>query len=129
MKIINNIIVIVLFTGCVAQKPNSIMPQQQNNKYVDYTCSDLEIKANEITSQSIELKKHLQNNHQNDDTKLIIGVLIAFPVLFAIQGNDKDMINLYSKVKGELLDIQEVNIQNKCNIQFSKDTLEIINIS
>lgn len=129
MKIISNIIVIVLFTGCAASRPNTIMPKQENNKYIDYTCSDLEVRANEITSQSIELKKQLDNNYQNDDTKLIVGVLVAFPVLFSIQGNDKDLTNLYSKIKGELLNIQEVNIQNKCNIQFSKDTLEIISIN
>ncbi len=126
--ILTSLTAAVLITGCVSTHPDSIMPKQEVNKYKKYSCADLETKANEITSQTIKLKKQLKNKADINGVMLTVGLLVAWPALLAIQGDDKDTTELYSKIKGELLNIEEADMLNNCNIQFSKDTLSIVNI-
>lgn len=103
MKIINSLVgILILLSGCVATNPDAIMPKQKTNNYMEYSCLELEIKANEITSQSIELRKKLNDDSEYDNVMFAVGVLVAFPALFAIQGDDKDTTKIYSNIKGEL---------------------------
>ncbi len=129
MKTIIIVFVLALFlNGCLSTNPNAIMPAQEINKYLEHNCSTLAEKANEITLQSTELKQTLQNRADLDGGMFAVSMLIAWPALFAIQGEDKDTSTLYGKIKGELLNIQEADIVNKCNIEFSKETLSIVSI-
>lgn len=127
-KQIISLISIVFLAGCNATHPDAIMPQQENNKYLSYSCSNLEQEAIKISSQTIALKSQLKDDADFDGAMFAVGMLVAWPVLFAIQGDDKDTTKLYSKIKGELLNIQEADILNECNIIFDDNTLSIVRL-
>lgn len=107
-----------LLTGC-ATNPRDITPAYVSTAgYSNMTCEQLRGEA-EAVSQRAAAATGAQERQQGNDAAIVaVGAVLFWPALFFIGGNKAPAAEI-SRLKGEMLAIEEVNRAKNCGIRFA----------
>lgn len=88
-------------------------------QYQSYTCQQLAEEASRVSARASELAGVQDSARTNDAVVTTVGVIVFWPLLFAIKG-DKQTAAELARLKGEMEAIEKTSIQKNCDIKFQK---------
>jgi hypothetical protein len=107
----------VLVSGCAKDASDIRAAYISPILYQDYTCSQLGQEATRISAKAAETAG-IQNQHAtNDKVAMGVGLVVFWPALFMMKGNDENAVELAS-LKGQMDAIEQASIKKKCGITF-----------
>ena len=87
--------------------------------YEGYTCAQLGEEAQRVTMRAAQSAGTQDQKASNDAVAMGVGLIIVWPALFFIKGNDENTAEL-SRLKGQMDAIEQTAIRKRCNIQFQR---------
>ena len=101
-------------------QPNKIPTQSVSTlAYSNYDCQQLVAEAGRVDRRVGELYSSLKQTADNDAVKMGVSLLLFWPALFFLDGNDSLEAQEYSRLKGERQAIEKVSVKSKCGIEFA----------
>jgi len=88
-------------------------------QYQSYTCKQLGEEAERVSARAIEVAGLQDSARTQDAVVTTVGVVVLWPVLFAIKGDRQTAAEL-GRLKGEMEAIEKVSIQKQCGIEFQR---------
>src|SRR3954463_15334042 len=87
--------------------------------YQSYTCQQLAMEAQSVTSRAAVLSGAQDKQRTNDTIATTAAVVIFWPAAFLV-GGDKQTAAELGNMKGQMVAIEQASIAKKCNIQFQR---------
>jgi hypothetical protein len=87
--------------------------------YESYTCTQLTEEAQRVSAKAVDLTGTQNQKATNDAVGMAVGVIVFWPALFMIKGNDETTAEL-ARLKGTMDAIEQVSIKKQCGIIFQK---------
>jgi len=116
MKILG--FVALIFIASCASQPEEFPSQYVSEfKYQNFTCDQLAVKAQQISTRTSELYAYLKGTANADVVQMSVGVFI-WPILLFLEGGDGHKANEYGRLKGEADAIEVAAITKECGFEF-----------
>jgi hypothetical protein len=87
--------------------------------YQGYTCAQLGEEATRVSERAASATGVQNQKSTNDAIGMTVGLVVFWPALFMIKGNDETTAEL-ARLKGQMDAIEVVSIQKKCGIVFQR---------
>lgn len=115
----------ILLVGCAclslsacASQPSSIPASYVSTvQYKSYDCDQIAAEMEAVTRRVTELHGGLKKKADNDAVQMGVGLVLLWPVLFALEGGDGADAAEYGRLKGEMQALEKAAIQKKCDIE------------
>lgn len=107
------VLVSVALAGCATSSKNISTTYVSPNQYAVYDCPALAAEASRIQTRVVALGGRLDEAAMNDAGIMAVGLLIFWPVLFAL-GGTKQQEAEYGRLKGEYDAVEQAAIMKKC---------------
>jgi hypothetical protein len=85
-------------------------------KYQDYDYEQLGAESDRIGQKVTVLYEQLKGEANADAWQMGVGLVLLWPVLFALEGGDGPEAVEYRQLKGEYDALQQASIQKKCGL-------------
>ncbi len=111
--ITTSVIILIVLSGC------SKNPQSVSGAYVspifykDYSCDQVTLEMQRVASKVSEVSGVQRSKATNDAVVTGVGVVIFWPALFFLMGNDKEQE--LAQLKGELDALEQAAVQKNCH--------------
>ena len=106
----------VISFGC-ASHPNKIAAQYVSPLvYKDYTEEQIIAEMTFVGQRTNELYHRLRKTANNDKLQTAAGLVLFWPVLFALEGGDGPEATEYARLKGQYEALRQVAIQKNINV-------------
>ena len=103
----------LLTSGCATSSdkiaPSYISPMQ----YQSYDCDQIAAEGSRLSQRIMSLQGQVDKAASNDKALTGVGVILFFPVLFALGGNQQQEAE-YGRLKGEYEALQQSAVIKKC---------------
>lgn len=103
-------------SGCATQPSDLGTTYVPVATYANYDCDQLTAEVNHINLRLDELYTSLKDKADTDAAQMGIGLLLFWPVLFALEGGDGPEATEYSRIKGEYEAIRQASLQKQCDL-------------
>jgi hypothetical protein len=118
MKSVSCVVAAAIAVAGCAKGPDSISATYVSPiGYQHYTCEQISAEATRLSHKAQELAGVQQKKATGDAVAMGVGLVLFWPALFLIKGNDEKAGEL-ARVRGEMEAIQQASIQKNCGIQF-----------
>lgn len=108
------IIFSLALVGC-AKNPKKIEAAYVSpSSYESYDCQTLIQERGFVKEKISNLYAIMKSENKQDKTVTSVGIFLAWPALFFLKGKDKEKIQRYSRLTGELKTIESVMINKDC---------------
>ena len=87
--------------------------------YEPYDCKQLSAEAERVSAKAMENAGVQDSNRTKDAVVTTVGVVIFWPLLFAVKGDGANASEL-ARLKGSMDAIESESIRKKCGIQFRR---------
>ncbi|MDT3683471.1 MAG: hypothetical protein RO009_00310 [Pseudorhodoplanes sp.] len=87
--------------------------------YENYTCPQLAEEAQRVSVRVSEMTGVQNQKATNDAVAMTVGLVIVWPALFLLKGNDETTAEL-ARLKGQMDAIEQASIKKRCGIQFHR---------
>ncbi len=105
-----------LLAGC-ASKPQEIQMQYVSPlEYREYDCDQISAELHRISHRSSVLYSELDKIASDDQAQMAVGLVLFWPILFALEGGDGPQAAEYARLKGEVEALEKTAIQRKCSM-------------
>ena len=108
----------LLITGCASDtsqiRPAYVSPLE----YQDHDCDMLQAEAIRLTRQARELGARVNDTAETDDAQMAVGLILFWPTLFFLEGEETADTRQYAELKGRITAIEDASIRKKCGIEF-----------
>lgn len=108
---------IVCATGCATNPKKIDAAYVSPLKYKDYDCDQIAAEMDHIGRRTNELFHSLKKASNNDKWQMGVGMILLWPVLFALEGGDGPEAAEYARLKGEYEALRQMAIEKKCNME------------
>ena len=109
------IIFSIFFTASCATSPDKLKTQYiPASTYSNLDCDQIAGSLRQKNSKMENLYASLKSESQTDSTQMAVGMLLFWPTLFFLEGNDSPDAATYSRLKGEVEALNEMSIIKKC---------------
>ena len=108
----------VLLSGCAADTSQIRASHVSALQYDGHTCEQLKAEAARITRKVIETGARVDKTAADDDAQTAVGLVIFWPALFFLEGEDTADTHEYAELKGHMNAIEEASIRKACGIEF-----------
>ena len=116
----------VMIVGC-ATSPDKIPAQYVSPLiYKDYDEGQIIQEMDHIGRRTSELYASLKKKATGDKWQMGIGLLLFWPVLFALEGGDGPEAQEYARLRGQYEALRQVAIQKKINLELLPPSPEAI---
>ena len=106
-----------LVSGC-ASSPKSIEPAYVSpTKYQSYTCEQIGAEQISVEQRTVALYRTLKKRRQGDNVKMAVGLVVFWPVLFFLKGNNAKAAE-FAQMKGEYEALRTTANGKSCGLQF-----------
>lgn len=107
---------LVTITGC-ANNPNSIQSSYVSPvKYADYSCQQLSMEQDNIRRRVDANYAQLKSENTKDKWVMAAGMLVFWPALFLLDGDDEVTEAEYARMKGEYDALESAVVLKKCGM-------------
>ena len=103
----------VVLAGCATGSKDIAPIYVSPLQYQSYDCQQLQMELQRIQSRVGELGGRLDQAASNDKAIAGVGIILFWPVLFALGGNKQQEAE-YGRLRGEYEAIQQAAVQKKC---------------
>ena len=113
----------ILISGCASHTHELKAADVSTAGYEGYTCTELQAETQSCINKITDLANVLNQKADTDETQAAVGLILLWPVLFALEGGDKEEAAEYSRLKGELNAMEQVAIVKECEtvVELAKD--------
>ena len=87
--------------------------------YENYTCPQLAEEAQRVSSRASQAAGIQNQKATNDAVAMGVGIVVVWPALFFIKGNDENTAEL-ARLKGQMDAIEQASIRKRCGIKFER---------
>ena len=116
-KKIISIMFLTLFVFSCASDPSDLHTTYVSpSQYSSYDCGPIESALATKNRRLSSLYTSLKNEADADDWQMGVGLLLFWPALFFLEGNDGPEATEYRRLKGEVEALGESAAQKKCGI-------------
>lgn len=105
-------------SGCAKSSSEIATTYVSPIQYQSYSCDQVSAEMSRVTTRVSELGGRLDEASSNDAAITGIGLILFWPVLFAL-GGTKSQEAEYGRLKGEYDALNQVAIQKQCTMQFN----------
>jgi hypothetical protein len=107
----------VLIAGCAKDASQVGATYVSPILYENYTCPQLAEEAQRVSSRAAQAAGVQDQKATNDAVAMGVGLVVVWPALFFIKGNDENTAEL-ARLKGQMDAIEQASIKKKCGIKF-----------
>lgn len=119
MKFIAALAAAGMVAGCASSSSDIRASYVSPIQYQSYNCKQLGEEAERVSARAIEVAGLQDSARTQDAVVTTVGVVVLWPVLFAIKGDRQTAAEL-GRLKGEMEAIEKVSIQKQCGIEFQR---------
>jgi hypothetical protein len=87
--------------------------------YENYTCPQLAEEASRVSARAAQSAGIQDQKASNDAVAMTVGLIIVWPALFFIKGNDENTAEL-ARLRGQMDAIEQASIRKRCGITFQR---------
>lgn len=111
---------IAVVVGACAKRADQISASYISPlQYESYDCRQLGEEAQRVSSRASMVAGTQDEKANKDALAMGVGLIIFWPALFAVGGNDQQTAEL-ARLRGEMEAIEQVSIRKRCGIQFQR---------
>jgi hypothetical protein len=111
----------VLLSAC-ATHPNKISAAYVSPvKYQTYDCQQVGLEQSNIEQRTNVLYHRLKGRNNSDKWMMGIGLVVAWPALLFMKGNNGAENTEFAHLKGEYEALRQTSIQKRCQLNFAND--------
>lgn len=119
MKQISTVLMVTMaMSGCATSSKDISASYASPLQYQSYDCQQLTAESQRVHARANQLSGRLDSAATNDKWIVAAGVLLAWPILFAV-GGTKEQEAEYARLKGEHDAIMQSATLKKCHITAS----------
>ena len=104
--------VVLAMAGCASKSDKIAASYASPLKYKDHSCQELEQEYVRLSREAAVVFKNQDNIAERDTAATAVGVILFWPALFLISGNDKE--GDVARLKGELNAVEDVALDRQC---------------
>ncbi|MGE0338667.1 MAG: hypothetical protein AB7O79_02195 [Xanthobacteraceae bacterium] len=114
------ILAVAATVGACAKSADSISASYVSPTiYRDFSCAELSEEAQRVSSRAVAATGAQNQAATRDAVATTVGVVVFWPALFLIGGNDTKAAEL-AQLKGSMEAIEQASIQKRCGIRFQR---------
>ena len=115
VKKILTIVTAVTFFGACASKPEKISASYVSPlQYQGYNCNQIQMELMRVNRKIIEITGLQQKEYEKDSAAMGVGLILFWPALFFLIGEDKK--GELARLKGEYEALEVAAIEKECDI-------------
>jgi hypothetical protein len=118
-RVVSTVVLAYCLAACAKGSSEITASYVSPYQYESYTCPQLAEEAQRISHRAAEVAGVQDQKATNDAVATTVGVIVFWPALFLLKGNDQQSAEL-ARLRGEMEAIEQVSIRKKCSIQFQK---------
>ena len=103
----------LVLSGCATSSDKISAAYISPMQYQSYDCDQLTAEGARLSQRVLTLQGQVDKAASNDKALTGVGVILFFPVLFALGGNQQQEAE-YGRLKGEFEAVQQAAIVKKC---------------
>lgn len=88
--------------------------------YEAYTCDQLGLEAQRVSSRAAALSGQQDQQAKKDAVAVGVSLVLFWPAAFLVKGDNTTAAEI-SRMKGEMVAIEQVSTQKQCGFQFNTD--------
>lgn len=110
-------IILAIFNGC-ATSPDKIPASYVSPLiYKDYDDDQIIAEMDHVGRRTTELYNSLKKKSSGDNAQMALGLILFWPVLFALEGGDGPEAAEYARLRGEYEALRRVAVQRKIGLE------------
>jgi hypothetical protein len=122
MSVTGGVIAVSVLLSACATAPSKISAAYVSPlKYESYDCSQVGVEQASIEQRTNVLYHNLKGRNNSDKWMMGVGLLVAWPALLFMKGNNSAENAEYSQLKGEYEALRQASIVKKCDLAFATD--------
>jgi hypothetical protein len=90
-------------------------------KYQSYDCAQIGLEQASIEQRTTTLYHTLKKRNTSDKVMMGVGLVVAWPALLFMKGNNSAQNAEYAQLKGDYEALRSASVTKKCELQFSTD--------
>lgn len=110
---------VVAISGCAKRADEVAAAYVSPLQYENYTCPQIAEEAQRISARAAQAAGIQDHKATQDAVVTTVGVIVLWPVLFALNGDDAQTAEL-ARLRGEAEAIEQAAIKKKCGITFQR---------
>ena len=108
-------------SGC-ATHPNKISAAYVSPlKYQNYDCQQIGMEQANVERRTNQLYHNLKGRNNSDKWMMGIGLVVAWPALLFMKGNNGAENTEYAQLKGDYEALRSMSVQRRCELTFAGD--------
>lgn len=116
-----------LMLSACATSPNKISAAYVSPmKYDSFDCGQIAVEQAGVEQRTNALYHSLKKRNTNDKWMMGVGMLVAWPALFFLKGNNGVQNAEYAQLKGEYDALRHTSVAKKCDIAFKDDLAKAV---
>ena len=122
--------VAALSVAACATHPNKISAAYVSPmKYQNYDCGQIAVERAAVEQRTNALYHTLKRRNNSDNWMMGIGMLVAWPALLFMKGNNTAQNSEYAQLKGDYEALRSVSVAKRCDVAFANDLATTVNKS
>jgi hypothetical protein len=99
--------------------PTSLRPNVSPVLYQNYTCQQLAMEAQAVSTRAAQVSGAQDSKRTKDQIATGVAVVLFWPAAFLVGGDGPTAAEV-GQLKGQMVAIEQANIQKRCGIQFDR---------
>jgi hypothetical protein len=120
MKKLLSALLLLPLAACASKSADVAPSYVSSYQYQHYSCEQLSAEAQRISAHAMAAAGAQDKKRKNDAVVTTVGVVLFWPSLFFIKGDDEKTAEL-ARLRGEMNAIEQTSIQKNCGIVFQKE--------
>ena len=104
----------VLLVACAPHSDEIRGKEVSVEPYQNLSCSEIHDKLNVNLEKIKELAQRIEETADTDETQTAVGLILFWPILFALEGHETPEADEYAQLRGECLALENTAILKHC---------------
>jgi hypothetical protein len=104
----------LMMTGCAKDTAQIETVEAPEGMYRDLSCAEIVGEVERLTRIARKLAAHVDGAAADDDAQTAVGLLLFWPALFLLEGEETAFTQEYARLKGQMLALDAVSREKGC---------------
>jgi hypothetical protein len=111
---------LALLSSCASKSKNIEAAYVSSTLYHSLSCEQLKVEAEKVSARALAVSGQQDKKADGDAVMMGVGLVVFWPALLFTQGDGASAAEV-SRLKGEMVAIEEASAVKQCGIVFQKD--------